>query len=61
MNWVVRVIVFVLVVAILIVAWHHLLPESWRWLDADDLSGIMTFLFSGAVISAVSLHVQKNL
>ena len=61
LNWIVRIMVLVLIMAIVIVAWHYLAPERLRWLAEDDLSDLLSFLFSGAVISAVSLHIQRNL
>ena len=53
--------VLVLIMAIVIVAWHYLAPERLRWLAEDDLSDLLSFIFSRAVISALSLHIQRNL
>ena len=48
------------IIAVLVVAWHHLTPEKYAWLSEDQLQQIRTFLFSGAVISAVSSHIQRH-
>ena len=60
-NWIVRSIIFIIIVILLVVTWHHLTPESWRWLDASDLAKLHSVLFSGAVVSAITMHLNKNL
>ena len=53
-------IILITIIAVLVVAWHHLTPEKYAWLSEDQLQQIRTFLFSGAVISAVSSHIQRH-
>ncbi len=60
-NWIVISVIVIIIVILLIVTWHHLTPESWRWLDDSDLSKLHSVLFSGAVVSAVTMHLNKNL
>ena len=40
---------------------HHLLPSSFHWLDADQLTTIQSILFSGSVGGVVSIVAQKQL
>ena len=61
MQWLVRTIIVMTIIVVLVVAWHHLVPESWGWLTRDRLSDLRTFLFSAAVISTVTSHLQRNL
>ena len=61
LKWIVRSIVGVILIAIMVVAWHHLTPENFRWLGETDLSDLHKFLFSGAIVSSVTLHLQKHL
>lgn len=61
MNWIVRVIGFIVIIALVSVAWHHLTPTGWAWLDEKQLTSLRTFLLSGAVISAVTIHIQRIL
>ena len=49
--------VFVLMIAaILVVAVHHLTP--WSWLSEERLRDLRAFLFSGAIIGAVTTQMQ---
>ena len=50
----------VAIVAVLVVAWHHLTPKEVHWLSEEQLSDIKTFLFSGAIVGAVSTYIQRN-
>ena len=61
MLWLVRSLIFVTVTAVLVTAWHHLAPSNMHWLSDEQLADIRTFLFSGAVISAATSHLQRNL
>ena len=54
------IVIFVMVVTLLVVAWHHLTPAHWHWLNGDQLADLRTFIFSGAVISAVTTHIQRH-
>ena len=58
-QWLIRIVIFVMVVTLLVVAWHHLTPAHWHWLTTDQLADLRTFIFSGAVISAVTTHIQR--
>lgn len=58
--WFVRTIIFVTIVIVLVVAWHNLAPDDLCWLSVDQLDRLMAYLFSGAVISAVSSQIQKR-
>ena len=58
---IVIVAVGVIIVAILLTAWHNMAPECWRWLKSDDLQNLYSFLFSGAVVSAITLHLRRHL
>ena len=40
--------------------WHYLAPAAWAWLSEEQLKAVRTFIFSGAVISAVSTHVTRH-
>ena len=50
-----------ILIAIFFVAWHNMSPESWRWLKEDDLQNLYRFLFSGAIVSSVTLYLRKHL
>lgn len=58
-QWFVRTIIFVTILIVLVVAWHYVMPTGWGWLTEDQLGHLRTFIFSGAVISAVSSHIQR--
>ena len=60
-NWTVRLIFGIIIAILLVVTWHHLMPEVLRWLEDEDLSRLHSVLFSGAVVSAVTMHINKNL
>ena len=60
-NWIVRCIILIIIVILLVVTWHHLTPESWRWLDDSDLANLHSVLFSGAVVGAITMHLNKKL
>lgn len=60
-NWIVRSIIVIIIFIFVVVTWHHLTPESWHWLDDTDLSKLHSVLFSGAVVSAITMHLNKNL
>lgn len=44
---------------VVVVAWHHLAPVEMRWLAEDELPGLRTFLFSGAITSVVTTYAQR--
>ena len=46
--------------AIMALGWHYLAPAVWAWLSEGQLKAVRTFIFSGAVISAVSTHVTRH-
>lgn len=52
-------IFIITLIAVCVVALHHLTPEEWAWLSDGQLQQLRTFLFSGAVISALSSHIQR--
>ena len=60
-NWIVRFIFFIIILILFVVTYHHLMPEYWRWLDASDLAKLHSVLFSGAVVGAITMHMNKNL
>lgn len=60
-NWIVRSFIAIIVFIVVVVTWHHLTSESWRWLDDTDLSKLHIVLFSGAVVSVFTMHLNKNL
>ena len=60
-NLIVRSIIVIIIAILFVVTWHHLVPEYLRWLDDSDLSKLHSVLFSGAVVSAVTMHLNKNL
>lgn len=57
----VATIIAIIIIMVVVVALHHLVPASWGWLTSDQLSDLRTFLFSAAVISTVTSHLQRNL
>lgn len=61
MQGLVGIIIPIIGIVVLAVAFHHLVPDSWGWLTSDRLSDLRTFLFSAAVISTVTSHLQRNL
>ena len=61
MRWLVGTIIVMTITVVVVVAFHHLVPESWSWLTKDQLSDLRIFLFSAAVISTVTSHLQRNL
>ena len=48
-------------IAIFAVAWHFLAPAKWSWLDEAQLTAVKTYVFSGAVIAAISGYMRKYL
>ncbi len=44
------------VIAMLVLGWHYLAPESWGWLDQDQLSTLKTVVFSGAITSTATAY-----
>ena len=42
-------------------AWHHLMPDGWHWLSADQLDKIKSVLFSGGMGAIVSSVVQSQI
>ena len=61
MQWLAGTIIAMTIIVVVVVAFHHLVPDSWSWLTKDQLSDLRTFLFSAAVISTVTSHLQRNL
>ena len=51
-------ILFLIVIAILVVSWHHLVPEGWCWLSAIQL-GVL-FLFSGALVAGAARYITAR-
>lgn len=58
---IVSVVIVIVIVAIIVIAWHHLSPTNWRWLSDDNLAELRSFFFSGAIVGAISLYIQRNL
>jgi len=55
-------LIFILIAfAILVVTWHHLVPESWCWLSNTQLGVLETFLFSGALVSAAAGYIRVRI
>jgi hypothetical protein len=47
------------VIGILIAAWHDLAPETWSWLSKGQLEKLHAMLLSGAVSSALGAYTQR--
>ena len=56
----IALVIAVTAVAIGALGWHYLAPTVWAWLSEEQLKAVRTFIFSGAVISAVSTHVTRH-
>ncbi len=54
-------IVFTVLFVLSVLSWaiHHIAPESWNWLNPDQLSKIQSIIFSGSLGAIVS-SVFKN-
>ena len=61
MLGVVLVIGVLIGIAIVVVAWHHLVPESWCWLSGTQLGVLETFLFSGALVSGGARYITARM
>lgn len=53
-------IIVIINISVAFVAWHYLTPEEWAWLSDSQLHQLSTFIFSGAVIGAISSYVQRH-
>ena len=58
--WLVRVAFVGVIAAVVSLASHYLIPESYHWLSESQLSSIKTFLFSTAVIKALLPYFQRR-
>lgn len=46
---------------VLALAWHYITPERWCWLTEGQLAKLQTFIFSGALIGAISGYTRRYL
>jgi hypothetical protein len=51
----------VAMLSVLVLAWHVILPKSYRWLDADDLERLRTILGSAVFGGIVSPWMARKL
>jgi hypothetical protein len=52
---------FLTALALLCVAWHHMVTVKWCWLSDVQESVLETFLFSGALFSAAGRYVATRI
>lgn len=56
--WLVRIMGIGAIVLFLVVLWHLLAPESWRWLSPVEIENLTTGFFS-ALIGYMARSVQR--
>lgn len=55
------VLILATAAAIFAVGWHFLMPKEWGWLDPTQLVAVKTYVFSGAVVAAISGYMRRYL
>ena len=56
---IIRAIIFMLLLVIFTVAYHHLTPLDWHWLLPEQQDNLKTIIFSGALVGLVSSYIYK--
>ena len=56
----VAIIFFWIAIALSVVAWHYLTPESLQWMEPDALGTVSTVLFSGTLFVFLGLYVRDR-
>ena len=56
-QWVGTFIIILAVCGIIIVGWHYLGPEKWRWLQGPDISRIEN-LVTGGALSLIAVYAR---
>ena len=55
------VLMFLLIlIALVVVALHHLAPATWHWMDDEALGTVTTVLFSGTLYVFLGLYVRDR-
>ena len=61
-TWILMVVVFIVVVgAVFTLGYHLLFPNTWYWLDPDELQDIKNFVLSGAVVGLGTTYIRRYL
>lgn len=47
--------------ALIFLAWHFLAPTSLHWLTDWQLTAVKAYIFSGAVVAAITGYMRKHL
>lgn len=56
-----RTITVLVLAAVIVWAWHLVMPDRWRWLSAEDRDLLQTILLSGALSAAATAAAKKVL
>lgn len=55
------IVIFVLIgIALLLVAWHYLGLERYKWIPDEDMKTVSTVLFSGTLFVFLGLYVRDR-
>ena len=55
-----RVAFTLICIAVFVVAWHYLTPESAHWMGDEQLRTVTTVLFSGTLYAIVGLYIRDR-
>ena len=59
-NAILMLIFLLIGASIILVVWHHLTPESWQWMNDEDLETVSTVLFSGILFTIIGQYVRDR-